>query len=147
MMGDGPMRAKLAAVAGLDVEVLGHVPSVERARRLAAGHVLVATSIREGWGLNVSEAAAMGTPTIGYRVDGLCDSIPASGGHLVDPDPPSLAAALGAFFAGSLTMTPKISTVLWPAVGDAVERVLQDVAGGWSAGAAAGTRRGATRDD
>jgi glycosyltransferase involved in cell wall biosynthesis len=147
LMGDGPMRAKLTAAAGSHVEVLGHVPSAERARRLAAGHVLVATSIREGWGLNVSEAAAMGTPTIGYRVDGLCDSIPASGGHLVEPDPPSLADALGAFFAGSLTMTPKISTVPWPAVGDAVERVLQGVVGGWVTGEAAVARRAPARDD
>ena len=51
----------------------------------ARAHVLVATSVREGWGLNVSEAAACGTPAIGYSVPGLVDSIPASGGALVEP--------------------------------------------------------------
>ena len=54
----------------------------------------VATSVREGWGLNVSEAAACGTPSIGYDVPGLVDSIPASGGLLVEPTPAALAHGL-----------------------------------------------------
>jgi glycosyltransferase involved in cell wall biosynthesis len=33
------------------------------------------TSHREGWGLVVSEAAAMGTPTVGYDAPGVRDSI------------------------------------------------------------------------
>ena len=35
---------------------------------------MVHTSIREGWGLNVIEANAMGTPAIVYPVGGLVDS-------------------------------------------------------------------------
>ena len=35
----------------------------------------VFTSHREGWGLVVSEAAAMGTPSVGYDVPGVRDSI------------------------------------------------------------------------
>lgn len=124
VMGDGPMRSKLEKALPPGAEVLGHVSHDERQRRLAAAHVLVATSVREGWGLNVSEAAAVATPTIGYRVDGLRDSIPSSGGHLVDPDPASLARALVEFFAGRLPLTPRISTVAWAEVGDAVETVL-----------------------
>jgi glycosyltransferase involved in cell wall biosynthesis len=124
MMGDGPMRGALAAAHTPGVQVLGHVPWAERQRRLAAGHVLVATSVREGWGLNVSEAAAVGTPSIGYAVDGLRDSIPASGGLLVEPSPAALAAGLARFFAGDTTLTPTVSTVRWSEVGDAVERVL-----------------------
>lgn len=38
-------------------------------------HLLLHGSIKEGWGLNVFEAAAQGTPTIGYNVAGLKDSI------------------------------------------------------------------------
>jgi glycosyltransferase involved in cell wall biosynthesis len=124
LMGDGPMRQRLANSTGPGIEVLGHVPRAERERRLAAGHVLVATSVREGWGLNVSEAAAVGTPTIGYCVDGLRDSIPASGGLLVHPAPQDLSAALARFFAGEIPLTPTVSTVPWSEVGDAVERVL-----------------------
>ncbi|HZI30897.1 MAG TPA: glycosyltransferase, partial [Candidatus Binatia bacterium] len=35
---------------------------------------LVHTSLREGWGLNVIEANAMGTPAVVYPVGGLVDS-------------------------------------------------------------------------
>jgi glycosyltransferase involved in cell wall biosynthesis len=126
IMGDGPMRSELDQRSAAGVELLGRVPIAERQRRLAASHVLVATSVREGWGLNVSEAAAVGTPTIGYAVDGLRDSIPASGGHLVHPDPESLAAGLAEFFGGTLQLDPRPSTVDWADVGDAVEHVLVD---------------------
>lgn len=37
--------------------------------------MLIHPSIREGWGLNVIEAAAAGTPTVGYDIVGLRDSI------------------------------------------------------------------------
>ena len=36
--------------------------------------MLIHTSIREGWGLNVIEANALGTPAIVYPVGGLVDS-------------------------------------------------------------------------
>ena len=36
--------------------------------------MLVHTSVREGWGLNVIEANALGTPAIVYPVQGLVDS-------------------------------------------------------------------------
>jgi glycosyltransferase involved in cell wall biosynthesis len=52
----------------------GRVPSDELRTRLARAHVLVTTSVREGWSLNVSEAAACGTSSIGYGVPGLVDS-------------------------------------------------------------------------
>ncbi|MEO6653673.1 MAG: glycosyltransferase family 4 protein [Ilumatobacteraceae bacterium] len=127
MMGDGPMRDQLERSLPPGAQVLGHVTWEERQRRLGEAHVLVTTSVREGWGLNVSEAAAVGTPTIGYRVDGLRDSIPASGGHLVDPDPTSMAQAVEEFLAGRLALEPRVSTVPWATVGDHVERVLSDV--------------------
>jgi glycosyltransferase involved in cell wall biosynthesis len=41
---------------------------------LRRSHFLIHTSIREGWGLNVIEANAMGTPAAVYPVDGLVDS-------------------------------------------------------------------------
>jgi glycosyltransferase involved in cell wall biosynthesis len=36
---------------------------------------LIHPSLREGWGINVIEANAMGTPALGYHVHGLRDSI------------------------------------------------------------------------
>ncbi len=124
VMGDGPMRAVLEADPPPGVEILGHVPWDERQRRLAESNVLVATSVREGWGLNVSEAAAVGTPSIGYAVDGLRDSVVSSGGHLVDPVPAAAGRALLDFFDGRLTLTPRVSTVEWSVVGGEVEQAL-----------------------
>ena len=126
VLGDGPMRGNLEKALPVGCELLGRVSFDERQRRLAQAHVLIATSVREGWGLNVSEAAAVGTPSIGYRVDGLRDSIPASGGLLVDPDPPSLANGLVSFFNGAVSLVPRVSTVSWNAVGDAVEAYLRE---------------------
>ena len=61
---------------------------------MARAHALVVTSVREGWGLVVDEAAAMGTPAIGYDRPGLRDSVPAANGVLVEPTPAAMAAEL-----------------------------------------------------
>jgi glycosyltransferase involved in cell wall biosynthesis len=112
VIGEGPLR--LAPEDG--VTFLGRLERTELLTRLARAHVLVATSIREGWGLNVSEAAACGTPAIGYAVPGLVDSIRASGGATVEPTPKALAEGLSAFFAGELSLEPRVSTVPWSEV-------------------------------
>jgi glycosyltransferase involved in cell wall biosynthesis len=127
MIGDGPRLEALQAAAPEGVTFLGRLGRGELTGRLARAHVLVATSVREGWGLNVSEAAASGTPSIGYATPGLVDSIPASGGALVEPTPAALGRALVDFFAGRLELRPRISTVPWPEVAATVERRLQEV--------------------
>lgn len=127
MIGDGPRLAALRADAPRGVVFLGRLERDELLNRLARAHVLVATSVREGWGLNVSEAAACGTPAIGYSVPGLLDSIPASGGALVEPSPTLLGEALVEFFSGNLALRPVVSTVPWPEVGAIVERRLQEI--------------------
>lgn len=54
--------------------------------------VLMHPSHKEGWGLTVIEAASQGTPTVGYNVEGLRDSIiDEKTGLLSDPNPRSLA--------------------------------------------------------
>ncbi len=68
-------------MAGPGVTFLGHVSEEEKRERLARAHALVATSVREGWGLVVTEAAASGTVSIGYDVPGLRDSIASIGRH------------------------------------------------------------------
>jgi glycosyltransferase involved in cell wall biosynthesis len=128
MIGDGPRLARLRNDAPPGVEFLGRLSSDDVLDRLARAHVLVATSVREGWGLNVSEAAACGTPTIGYSVPGLVDSIQASGGALVESNPELLGKALVDFFSGGLDLQPRISTVPWPDVATTVERRLLEVA-------------------
>jgi glycosyltransferase involved in cell wall biosynthesis len=129
VIGDGPLLARLRAAAPQGVEFLGRVERSELVERLARAHVLVATSVREGWGLNVSEAAACGTPSIGYAVPGLMDSVQASGGRLVDPIPEALSQALIDFFSGDLHLEARTSTVPWPDVAEAIERHLERVVG------------------
>jgi glycosyltransferase involved in cell wall biosynthesis len=140
VIGDGPLLPRLRAAAPQGVTFLGRVASDELRERLARAHVLIATSVREGWGLNVSEAAACRTPSIGYRVPGLVDSLRASGGLAVEPTPSALAHSLTRLFEGSLQLHPTTSTVPWPEVAAAIERRLFEVVEG--AGSSAAASRG-----
>lgn len=94
IIGTGPMEEELRRRASDGVEFLGRLSNEEKLARLGRAHVLVATSVREGWGLVVTEAASMGTPTVGYDVDGLRDSVRASNGVLSLPRPEDLSAVL-----------------------------------------------------
>ncbi len=94
IVGTGPQEAELKKQAPEGVSFFGHVSHAEKYEIMSKAHVLVATSVREGWGLVVTEAAASGTRTIAYDVAGLRDSVAAAGGTLVSPDPTSLASAL-----------------------------------------------------
>lgn len=58
-----------------DIIYLGHVSLNKKRQFLQKCHCLLMTSIKEGWGLVVSEAASQGTPSIVYNVDGLRDSV------------------------------------------------------------------------
>lgn len=57
------------------VRFFGFVSEEKKFELFSQAWVLIHPSIREGWGLNVIEANAMGTPSVGYRVSGLKDSI------------------------------------------------------------------------
>jgi len=67
---------KLASELGLGSRVVftGSLPEAEKDAVLRQAHVLLHTSQREGWGLNVIEANAMGTPAVVYPVAGLIES-------------------------------------------------------------------------
>lgn len=52
----------------------GYQSEAAKAALLREHHVLLHPSVREGWGLNVIEANAMGTPAVVYPVGGLVDS-------------------------------------------------------------------------
>ncbi|MDO8639247.1 MAG: glycosyltransferase family 4 protein [Candidatus Daviesbacteria bacterium] len=70
----------------------GFVNETKKFELLSKAHLLINTSIREGWGLVVIEAARMGTPTVGYNVAGLRDSvINGKTGILCDLNPKALA--------------------------------------------------------
>jgi glycosyltransferase involved in cell wall biosynthesis len=67
---------QMAAENGLagQVTFTGQLSEAEKDQRLRAAHLLLHTSLREGWGLNVLEANAMGTPAAVYPVAGLIES-------------------------------------------------------------------------
>jgi glycosyltransferase involved in cell wall biosynthesis len=72
---EGQLR-RLAAESGLagHITFTGQLSEKEKDHQLRQAHFLVHTSLREGWGLNVIEANAMGTPAVVYPVGGLVDS-------------------------------------------------------------------------
>lgn len=89
--------AKLARRLNVQDSVVffGRVSSQEKYRLMAEAHALLMTSVREGWGLVVTEANACGTPAIVYDVPGLRDSV-RNGltGLVVVPRPDRLAEAM-----------------------------------------------------
>jgi glycosyltransferase involved in cell wall biosynthesis len=56
------------------INFTGGLSEAEKDRLLRESHFLLHTSQREGWGLNVIEANAMGTPAAVYPVAGLIES-------------------------------------------------------------------------
>jgi glycosyltransferase involved in cell wall biosynthesis len=79
IVGTGEVENELREIAkqpGLigHVSFTGQLGEVEKNAHLRRAHFLVHTSVREGWGLNVIEANAMGTPAVVYPVGGLIDS-------------------------------------------------------------------------
>jgi glycosyltransferase involved in cell wall biosynthesis len=75
VLGDGSFRKDLEGMAGEGVGFFGGLSDTERRERVGRSWVLVNPSVREGWGLNVVEANALGTPCIAYDVAGLRDSV------------------------------------------------------------------------
>jgi glycosyltransferase involved in cell wall biosynthesis len=126
ILGRGPEEARLRRQAARlpGVEILGHLPPAERDTHLAHAHALVTTSVREGWGLVVSEAAAVGTGAIGYDVPGLDDSIRATGGVLVRPRVADLATAMLRVALDPQSAPRPISTGTVP-FADVAERLLE----------------------
>jgi len=74
-IGDGYMRKKLQKSKTRDVTFYGRIDEELKYRLLSHAHIILVPGVREGWGLIVTEANAMGTPAVGYNVPGLRDSI------------------------------------------------------------------------
>ena len=79
IVGSGQMHdslKKLALEYGLEDFCLftGRVSDEGKQKILSDAHLLLHSSVREGWGLNVIEANAYGTPAVVYPVPGLIDS-------------------------------------------------------------------------
>ena len=78
-----------------DVQFCGRLAPEEKHRRMAEAHILLMTSVREGWGLVVTESAACGTPAVVYDVGGLRDAVRhEQTGLVVDASPIALAEGM-----------------------------------------------------
>ncbi len=75
VVGDGYLREKLERNAPEGVVFCGRLSESEKLSLMRRAHVLLYPAVREGWGLTVLEANALGTPVVGYDVPGLRDSI------------------------------------------------------------------------
>ena len=102
LIGSGPPRyerrlRRVASKLGVEeqVEFSGWRRGLAKHRLMAEAHALLMASVREGWGLVVSEANACGTPAIVYDVPGLRDSVRNDVTGLVVPaQPRSLSIAM-----------------------------------------------------
>lgn len=102
LVGDGPKECieqlrRLANRLGVNdsVEFCGWLPDHSKRKYMAQAHVLLMASVREGWGLVVTESNACGTPAVVYDVPGLRDSV--RHGHtglVVRPMPEKLAEGM-----------------------------------------------------
>ncbi len=79
----------------------GHLDPAAKEDLIARAHAIVMTSIREGWGVVVTEANALGTPAVVYDVPGLRDSTSDGETGIVcrENTPRALAQALSRLYA------------------------------------------------
>jgi glycosyltransferase involved in cell wall biosynthesis len=102
LVGSGSVRSgqalvKLMRQLNVEANVVfwGRVPVTEKHDLMTSAHALLMTSVREGWGLVVTEANACGTPAIVYDVPGLRDSVRNEiTGLVVAAQPSSLCEAM-----------------------------------------------------
>jgi glycosyltransferase involved in cell wall biosynthesis len=95
ILGDGPERERLAAQAGKNIHLLGHVSDAERKHLMSKAQGVVVAAL-EDYGLVPIEANASGTPVIAYGAGGVLDTqIPGETGILFKRQrPDSLQSAL-----------------------------------------------------
>lgn len=91
----GELRGYCAA-HGLEdrVTFFGRTSESQKLDLMRRATVLCSTSVKEGWGLVVTEANSMGTPAVVYDIDGLRSASKAGGNLTVKPAPEALAARL-----------------------------------------------------
>lgn len=78
-----------------DIDYLGRVSKEDKIALMQRSHLIGVTSVKEGWGLIVTEANSQGTPAVGYNVHGLRDSIKHNeSGIITEPNPQSLARGI-----------------------------------------------------
>ena len=67
------------------IRYVGRVSEDTKIKLMRQSHVIMVTSVKEGWGLIVTEAASQGTPAVVYNSDGLRDSVQAGVTGIITP--------------------------------------------------------------
>ena len=129
----------------LDVEqhvhLTGYLDESSKREVLARAALVLMASVREGWGLTITEANALGTPAVVYDRPGLRDStLHERTGLVTPPDPASLAAAIvraltepGLYGRLQVGAASWASTFTWERASAAFEQALLKVACGETA--------------
>jgi glycosyltransferase involved in cell wall biosynthesis len=96
----GMLQKLLAGKNKKNIAYFGFVSEKKKFSLFRNAKLLIHPSKKEGWGLTVIEAASQGTPTVGYNVAGLRDSIMhKKTGLLTETDPMGLYNAIVALLA------------------------------------------------
>jgi glycosyltransferase involved in cell wall biosynthesis len=91
----------------------GRVSNDKKHQLMSAATALVMTSVREGWGLVVTEANSCGTPAVVYDVPGLRDSVrDRVTGLVVPPAPRHLATAMRRLYEDKLLYRELVSNAI-----------------------------------
>ncbi len=79
----------------MDIKYKGFVSESQKIELMQKSHFICVTSVKEGWGLIITEANSQGTPAIVYNVDGLRDSVrDGETGFVTSSNPESLSEAI-----------------------------------------------------
>ena len=106
IVGDGPERARLEAIAGPNVEFRGALPPEEALRVARQAGVFVMPSVEEAFGVAYIEAMAAGVPAIGRTGEPGPEEIAACGGGMTLVGPGELAPAIEAVLATATRSAP-----------------------------------------
>ena len=109
IVGEGYERQNLEArrsELGADswIEMPGRLSDEELADVYARAWVLVSASLREGWGMTITEAGASGTPAVATRIAGHTDAVDEGRSGILVQDPAGLAGAVSELIGSPETL-------------------------------------------
>ena len=94
-LGDGDMRAQVAASSSDGCRLLGYVPEEDKDPLIAQADLLVAApNKREHFGIIYAEAMAYGVPPVAYDGGGVPNVVGTEAGVIVERDPDALGRAV-----------------------------------------------------